>query len=136
MHHPRSLSAARRLRLACLLLLGSRFLTMVAGGLLLFSLYSNDRNSMVWASGFLMVGLLLIIAQWISASHAGCPLCRTPVLAPISCMKHRRARSLLGSCRLRVALAIMFTERFRCPYCNESTAMDVRETLRGSRPRG
>lgn len=136
MHHPRSISAARRLRLACLLLLGSRLLTMVAGGLLLFSLHANDRHLTILGSGFLIIGLMLIIAQWVSASHAGCPLCRTPVLAPMRCMKHRRARSLLGSYRLRVALAIMFTERFRCPYCNESTAMDVGETLRGSRPRG
>ena len=135
MHHPRSISAARRLRVAGMLLLGSRLLTMIAGGLLLCSLLANDRHLTILGSGFMVIGLMLIIAQWISASHAGCPLCRTPVLAPMRCMKHRRARSLLGSYRLRVALAIMFTERFRCPYCNESTAMDVGETLRSSRSR-
>ena len=135
MHHPRSISAARRLRLACMLLLGSRLLTIVAGGLLLFSLHAHDRHLMILGSGFLVIGCMLIIAQWVSASHAGCPLCRTPVLAPMRCMKHRRARSLLGSYRLKVALAIMFKERFRCPYCNESTALDVGETLRSSRPR-
>ncbi len=136
MHHPGSISAARRLRIACLLLLASRLMTLAAGGLLLFSLHANDQRLMILGTGFLIIGFMLIIAQWISASHAGCPLCRTPVLAPMRRVKHRRARSLLGSYRMRVALAIMFTEQFRCPYCNESTAMDVRETLRGSRTRG
>ena len=136
MHHPRSISSARRLRIAGILLLGSRLLILVSGGLLLVSLLDNDRLLMILGSGLLIISFMLIIAQWIAASHAGCPLCRTPVLAPMRCMKHRHARSFLGSYRLRVAFAIMFKERFRCPYCNEPTAMDVRETLRGSRPRG
>ena len=29
----------------------------------------------------------------------------------------------MGSHRLRVALAILFKNRFRCPYCNETTAL-------------
>jgi len=37
MHRPRSISATRRLRIAGLLLLGSRLLAVVAGGLLLAS---------------------------------------------------------------------------------------------------
>jgi hypothetical protein len=90
----------------------------------------------IFGPGFLIISFVLITAQWSTAYHAGCPLCRTPVLAPMRCMKHRKARHLLGSYRLRVALAITFAERFRCPYCNEHTAMDVREKLRDSRPRG
>ncbi len=136
MHRPRSISAARRLWIAGLLLLGSRLLAMVAVGLLLVSLPANNRHLMIVGAGFLIISFMLIVAQWISASHAGCPLCRTPVLAPMRCMKHRRARTLLGSYRLRVALAILFTEQFRCPYCNEPTAMDFGEKLSGSRPRG
>lgn len=51
-------------------------------------------------------------------------------------IKHRKARRLLGSYQLRVAFAVMFTDRFRCPCCNEHTALDVKETLIDSRPRG
>jgi hypothetical protein len=123
------------LRIASVLLLGSRLLIPTACGLLLVSVLTNDQRLMI--SGLLLVltGFVLLIVQWIAASKAGCPLCRTPVLAPMSCMKHRRARRLLGSYQLRVALSIMFTERFRCPYCNEPTAMEVREKLRTSRLR-
>jgi len=136
MHHPRSIHDARRLRITGLLLIGSRLLILGGSGFLFVSFFTHDRNLMILGSGFLIVSFMLTIAQWISSSQARCPLCRTPVLVPMRCMKHRRARSLLGSYRMRVAFAIMFTDRFRCPYCNESTAMDVVEKLNGSRTRG
>lgn len=85
--------------------------------------------------GLVIFSMALVIAQWIAASRTGCPLCRTPVLAPKACMKHRRARTVFGSHRMRVAFAILFKNRFRCPYCNESTVMEARETLHCSSPR-
>ena len=39
-----------------------------------------------------------------------------------------RCKKLMGSHRLRVALAILFRNRFRCPYCNESTALEIQQT--------
>lgn len=135
MHHPRSISAARRLRLASMLLLGNRLLIPLAGGLLLFSLLTHDHRLMAYGLALAIAGLIMIVAQWVAASRAGCPLCKTPVLAPMQCVKHRLARSWMGSYKLRVALAIMFRERFRCPYCNEPTAMAVKERLRSPRPR-
>ncbi len=136
MHRPHSITEIRRLRIASLLLLGNRLLIVTAIGLLLVSIFANDKHLMIYGSILVGISLVLIFAQWIAASQAGCPLCRTPVLAPMGCVKHRKARRLLGSYKLRVALGIMFKERFRCPYCNESTVMEVREKLIGTRPRG
>jgi hypothetical protein len=136
MHHPRTISDARRLRIASLLLLGNRLLIVSAAALLLLSLFANDHHLMIYGTILVGVSLVLIIAQWIAASHAGCPLCRTAVLASMGCVKHRKARHVLGSYKLRVALGIMFRAQFRCPYCNEPTAMDVKEKLRGSGVRG
>lgn len=136
MHHPRSISAVRRLRLASLLLLANRLLIPIAGGSLFVSSLANDPHLMILGLVLVAVGLVILISQWIAASSAGCPLCGTPVLAPMGCAKHRKAKPLVGSYKLRVALAILFTERFRCPYCNEPTAMHVREKLRGNKTRG
>lgn len=135
MHHPQSITDARRLRIASLLLLANHLLMLTAAALLLVSFFANDQQMMVVGSILVPISIILIFAQWIAASHVGCPLCRTPILAPIECVKHRKARRLLGSYKLRVALAIMFKERFRCPYCNERTAMEASERLSGSRPR-
>jgi hypothetical protein len=73
---------------------------------------------------------LVVLMQWLIAARANCPLCLTPVLTAKDCAKHRNARSFLGSHRLRVALEILFRNCFRCPYCGESTALEVR-TRRG-----
>ena len=76
------------------------------------------------------VSFILVIPLWIQGYHTNCPLCCTPVLAPKGCTKHRDAKKLMGSHRLRVALAILFPNRFRCPYCNESTALEFHQTTR------
>ncbi len=128
MHHPHSTTAILRLRLAALLLVGNCMLALTTAGLLVESVVTNNRRMMTSVPWLLVFVLILVVVQWIAASRASCPLCRTPVLSPKKCAKHRSARVFLGSHRLRVAAAILFRNQFRCPYCNESTAMKVRET--------
>ncbi len=130
MHHPRSASAAQRLRLASILLLANRLLILPAVGMLLISFFAHDRYLTIFGSTLMVVSFLLLLAQLLVASQAGCPLCRTPVLASLGCVKHRKAKRFLGSYPLRVALAITFREQFRCPYCNEPTGMEIREKYR------
>ena len=127
MHHPRSISASRRLRLASFLLLGNRLLILPAIGILLVSFYASDQQLVIYGSILIVVSFLLIFAQWLRSSHAGFPLRRTPVLSPLGSIKHGKAKLFWGSYPLRVALAISFKEQFRCPYCNEPTVMEVRE---------
>lgn len=136
MHHPPSIHAARRMRIASLLLLCNRLLIVTAGALLLASILANDPRLMIYGIAAAAICILFIIAQSIAASHTDCPLCRTPVLASMKCMKHRKAKRLLGSYRMRVALGIIIKQQFRCPYCHEPTELDVGERLSGSRPRG
>ena len=61
------------------------------------------------------------------AAKTRCPLCLTPVLATKGCSKHRNARTLLGSHRLRVAMSVLFKGRFYCPYCHEPSVLEVRQ---------
>lgn len=139
MHHLRSVSDVRRFRFSAILLLANRLSALIAAGGLLYAAVVGVQQAMIVGSGFLILAVLLVILQWITAYGVGCPLCRTPVLAPQACMKHRRARTFLGSHRLRVAMAILWTNRFRCPYCNEPSTMEVRDVhyrpvTRGSQP--
>lgn len=119
MQDPRSISAAHRSRLANLLLFGNRLLILAVIGLLLLSVFSDDHNLMIYESILVGFSLVVIIAQWIATARLGCPLCKTPVLAPMGCLKRGNARRLLGSYQLRTDLAIMFTEQLPCPYCNQ-----------------
>jgi hypothetical protein len=134
MHRPRTKSSVFLFRIAAILLFANWLLAPAAVGLLGKSLLTYNHPMTVAGSGLGVFCMLLVVTQWIAGSAATCPLCRTAVLAPKDCSKHRRAKTLLGSHRLRVALEILFRNRFRCPYCNESTTMELRETIQ--RPQG
>ena len=135
MHRPRSTTEIARFRIAAVLWFGICVLMPVAAGVLLQSLMVEDRQLTAIGAGLSVLSVGLLIPQWVVGAHSRCPLCRTPVLAPKGCVKHRRAKSLFGSHRLRVALAILFKNKFRCPYCNEVTAMEVRDRTADPRRR-
>jgi hypothetical protein len=130
MHKFSSDQAIRRVRLAALLFGAKCLLTPLAAGVLLYSLGVADQQLTFFGLGMLGAALFAVIMQWLVARRASCPLCLAPVLARNGCAKHRTARPLLGSHRLRVALAVLLTNRFRCPYCGEPTLMQVRESRR------
>lgn len=129
MHHLHSIAAVMRFRLAALLLCVSCLIAPVAVGLLIESTMTHDPRLTLVGSGLMLFCLVLVISQWAAASRARCPLCVIAVLAPKACVKHRHAKTLMGSHRLRVALTILFKNRFRCPYCNEATGLDLRHPL-------
>jgi hypothetical protein len=126
MHRLPSSSAVRRLRLAAFLLCAKCMITPAAAGLIAYSFAVGDRWLACLGGGLLgMIGLMVLL-QWLIATRANCPLCMAPVLGTKECTKHRSARTFLGSHRLRVALAVLCLNRFRCPYCGESCQVKVR----------
>jgi hypothetical protein len=48
------------------------------------------------------------------------------VLATKACSKHRKAKRLLGSYRLKAAVSMLTLGHFYCPYCNEPSVLEVR----------
>lgn len=127
MHRVQSTNALYKFRAASALLCLKYVMVAVVAGLLVCSVVWR-REDLTWSAlGLGAATLGLMIAQWLLGSQTRCPLCMTPVLAGKGCSKHRNARPLLGSHRFRVATSILFHDSFRCPYCNEPTAMQVRE---------
>lgn len=126
MHHFRSRSTIVRFKAASLLLCSKCLLAPLASGTFIYAILKDDRMLAFIAIGIAAAAVLSAILQWILAARARCPLCLTPVLAPKTCSKHRRARTFLGSHRLRVALSILFKNTFHCPYCSEKSGMKVR----------
>lgn len=126
MHRLPSTSAVRRIRSAALLLLGKCLLAPAAAGVLAYSLAINDRNLVGIGGCLLLLAGLMVLFQWIIAMRASCPLCMTAVLGNKKCAKHHSARTFFGSYRLRVALAVLCLNSFRCPYCGESCEVKAR----------
>jgi len=129
MHHTYTRSSVFIFRFASLLLFANWLIAPAAVGLLGRSLLTYNHPMTMVGSGLGIFCMILVVAQWIAGSATACPLCRTAVLAPKDCSKHRRAKTFLGSHRLRVAMEIIFRNRFRCPYCNEMTTMEHRVTI-------
>ena len=91
-----------------------------------YSIAIEDRKMAIIGTSLLVLTGLMVLLQWMISVRASCPLCMTPVLGNKECVKHRSAKTLLGSHRLRVALAVLFLNRFRCPYCGESCEVKAR----------
>lgn len=127
MHRLPSHSALIRFRLAAYLMVIGTIVLLSGIGLLGYSIFISHRAHTILGSLLIGAGVFLMIIQWITAARARCPLCLTPALAKKSCSKNRNAKRLLGSYRLRVASSIIFRNQFRCPYCNEPTALEVRQ---------
>ncbi len=98
----------------------------VVVGTVVYSIMTDDPS--LTKIGIVLIALTVLIAilQFLVGQRTRCPLCMAPVLASKGCSKHRHARTLFGSHRLRVAAAIVFTNSFKCPYCNESAELEVR----------
>ncbi|MES2659310.1 MAG: hypothetical protein V4689_11890 [Verrucomicrobiota bacterium] len=130
MHRFQSKSVIRRLRFAAFLLCLKILLPLATVVVLVRSLLLHDQQMTMIAVGMAALTIFCIVLQSILANRACCPLCMTPVLAAKGCSKHRNARSLLGSHRLRVAVAVLCKGSFTCPYCHEASIMEVRDRHR------
>ena len=127
MHRLSSTSIIRRFRLVAFLLCTKWVMAVIAFGILIHAMITDDPALAMICIGLMLLTLLIALLQWILAARTGCPLCMTPVLAKKHCAHHRNARPFLGSYRLRVALTILFRNSFQCPYCDEMTAMEIRK---------
>lgn len=127
MHRLPSRAALVRFKLsAWFFILG--FLLLIGGlGYLGWSVFIAHNTHIITASSIIGGGVVCVIIQWISAARARCPLCLTPSMARKNCSKNRAAKRLLGSYRMKVATSIILHNHFRCPYCNEPTALEVRQ---------
>lgn len=130
MHRLRSRTAIFRLRITALLTCAKCLLLPLGISLLIYSIVQQDDKLTLNSLGIIVLSAVAAVFQWILAARTSCPLCMTPVLAHKGCTKHRNSKSFLGSYRLRVALAILFTNSFRCPYCAEPTVLEVRQKHR------
>lgn len=135
MHTFQSHHSVRCVRLAAWLACARCILVPVSIGMLVWAFVSYDHAMILKALVLAGVSVAVSILQWIVARESHCPLCRARVLGGSECVRHRHARKLLGSCRLRVAVSVITTGMFICPYCNEKTAVVVRRGGRHSHGR-
>lgn len=96
--------------------------TLAAAACLVFlALGAYEQNvSLLYISGACLALLLLLqIVHGLESGNIVCPNCRSQIMIVRGCAKHRQARKLFGSYTLRLALDVVFTNTFRCHFCNQ-----------------
>lgn len=127
MHHLSSRRAVARCKLASWSLLTLFLLLLTTFGTTACAFILENHLLMLAALWCIAGTSMVALFQWLVAVSVRCPLCRSLALARDTCSKHRSAKRLFGSHRLRVACTIIFMKYFRCPYCGEPTSIKVRQ---------
>ena len=126
MYHLRSRYAVICCRLAAWLLF-LKWLLIPSAFIALAGAWINiDKQLALLALCLFAAAGVVGVIQWGFAALVRCPLCLTLPIAHRICSKHRNAKRLLGSYRLRVACTVIFRKHFRCPYCGETSAVEIR----------
>jgi hypothetical protein len=126
MHKLPNKSMVMRYRLVAILICLKWLLIVSLIGIFAYSFFVRDRELIIIGIQLAAVAGILSLVRALYAPTCKCPLCRVPLLSGQSCSKNTKAKSFLGSHRLSVARDILFLNQFRCPYCNEPTAMKSR----------
>lgn len=127
MHRLPSHAVLRRFRIASLFVVLMFFSAPAALGCVLYGFVAGEHGWFAIAGMAVAAGLVCMTLNFIMGARLRCPLCMVPPLHNRRCSKHKSAATLFGSHRLSVAQSILFKDSFRCPYCGEPTAMQVRE---------
>lgn len=90
--------------------------------------YHQEPFPLYIAGGCLALLLLLQMIHSMENSKIVCPNCRSQLLVSRRCSKHKEAKKLFGSYTLRLAIHVIFSNSFRCHFCNQ------RYQWRGEKP--
>lgn len=123
MHKLPNKSMVMRYRLVAILICLKWLLVFSLIGIFAYSFFIKDRELMIIGIKLAAVAGIVFLVRVLYAPTCKCPLCKVPLLSGQSCSRNMKAKTFLGSYRLRVALDILLLNKFRCPYCNEPTEM-------------
>ncbi len=120
MHHQRSAHSLRRIRIGAYHFLFNVVLGITSLGAVAYSAYYHNETWLYASLGGVAVWLISLVAFYIKGATIRCSLCMTPIWSSRKCQKHKNVKPALGiSYRLGVATAVIFTGKYRCPYCGE-----------------
>ena len=91
-------------------------------GIALFTIAAwNIDLTLIYAAGACLALLILLQLFHVMECHKIiCPDCRSQILKSRRCAKHRNAKKLFGSYSLRIAFQVIFSNKFRCHFCDNT----------------
>ena len=120
MHQQRSSNSIHKLRFRAYLFLTSAASAIVSLVLITIGFFSTDDRILKCGAALLIFWIITTIFFFMLSYSWKCPLCVGAVWKKNKCRRNKNAVKTLGiSYRLGVALAAIFRQPYRCPYCGE-----------------
>ena len=95
-------------------------LALTSIGFLVAGIILDQKNLLCFGSVSAALAIVSAFVFFILSLSWHCPLCLGKLWVRTGCRRHRKAKRALGiSYRLRIALAVLFSKSYRCPYCGE-----------------
>lgn len=119
MHYIKSKSRANAFRLASSVFTCAYLSLFVTAGATIYVVTKNSENHLLFYGIVLGSTLLLWTLAIIISGTCRCQLCQASTMRSLKCSHHSKAKRLLRSYRLRIAIDILLKGHFRCSYCGE-----------------
>ncbi len=120
MHRQHSNRTLKSLRYGAVHFLLNLCLVFISAALLIAG-FAIHQDILLWSgAGIGVLTIISVITFFILSLSWHCPLCMGKIWVRSGCRRHRNAKSAWGiSYRLHIALAVLFSKSYRCPYCGE-----------------
>lgn len=130
MHRFRDKSQRNSHYLSSLTLLMLCVLMACTFGVLIYLLVEKDQSLGVHVLNCFLGLIVLTFIQRATSGKVRCPQCPMRPMVPSSCQKSSKTSRIFGSYRLKVAFDTVLMNKFRCPYCGESTSCNSKHKSR------
>jgi len=123
MHHIQKSFRTRSYRRASFVFIAAYLSLLATLGFVAYTFYKSSQNDLMIISILIGVSAFFWMLSMIASGNCRCQLCQTANMRSLKCSRHKKAKRLLGSYRLRVSTSIVFMNSFRCPYCGEAFSL-------------
>lgn len=125
MHKVRDKYRAKNLYRSSCFLISLWLLTPAIFGAAGYAYLEKTKDSIMILAGTVGLYLLTYLCFTITSSKCRCQLCQAKTMRSLKCTRNKKAKKILGSYRLPMALSIVFRGHFRCQYCGEPFTLKV-----------
>ena len=135
MHHIQKKFRARSYRRASYLFIAASLSLLTTVGFVAYAFFYSSQDNFMIISILIGATAFFWVLSMIASGNCRCQLCQTSNMRSLKCSRHKNAKRLLGSYRLRVSTSIFFTNSFRCPYCGEAFSLSPKPNRIKSTPK-
>ncbi len=95
-----------------------------------FSFYEKEVQFLYFTGAFAGASIITGFLALLTGTKCQCQLCQVSLMSYQKYSKHRNAKRLLGSYRLKLSLSVLTLNRYICGSCGETFSCNVPEIFK------